>query len=290
MAVKITSIAKAVDEQGLKCLVYGRAGAGKTVLSCTTGEPTLLISAEAGLLSVKQAPKYIKVAKVESLSDLDELYDFLLDDVNENGPDDRMFTWVALDSITEIAEQILSYEKENANDPRKAYGELQDRMLKLMKKFRDLPHYDVLMTSKMQIGENENQRKTYQPMMPGTKLSQQIPYLFDEVFCLRVEKDDDGDDYRILQTCPDVSYDGKDRSGKLDDFEEPNLKKIKAKIHAEPKKKGASIKEKLKAADIIEDDEEELESEETQQEVEEAADVQVEPDVVEEAEEETEEE
>jgi len=64
------------------------------------------------------------------------------------------------------------------------------------------------------------------------KTWQEISYLFDEVFALRVETDENGNLYRVLQTGRDRNYDAKDRSDALDLFEEPNLKKIKNKIKA----------------------------------------------------------
>lgn len=231
MAVKIKSIKKIVGDTGLKCLVHGPAGAGKTVLSATTGEPTLIISAEAGLLSIKDAPTYIKGAAVESIQDVQELYEFVKDDVEEylNGGDEPHFKWINLDSITEIAEQVLLYEKQQSKDPRKAYGSLFDHMIRLMKDFRDLPYYNVLFTCKQKAVE-ENGITKYVPLLPGAKLTQEISYLFDEVFALRVEKDEDGSIYRVLQTQRDAEYEAKDRSGVLADFEAPNMKKILKKI------------------------------------------------------------
>lgn len=230
MAIKIKSIRKSVQNKGIKILVHGLAGAGKTVLCCTTGEPTLLISAESGLLSVRNAPSYIKVAEVESIQDLHDLYDFLVEDLNS--PSGPRFKWVALDSITEIAEALLSHEKKINNDPRKAYMNTQDEILKLLRKYRDIPHYHVVMSCKQARGEDEG-KKLYLPEMPGQKLGPALPYLFDEVFALRVEVDDNGNTYRVLQTNRDAKYDAKDRSGALKFFEKPNLKSIAKKISAD---------------------------------------------------------
>lgn len=226
MAVKIKSIKSMVHNQGIKLLVHGLAGAGKTVLCCTTGESTLLISAESGLLSVRNAPDYIKGAEVDTFEDLEDLYEFLVDD---SGPD-QTFKWVALDSITEIAERVLAHEMSEAKDPRQAYQRLTDRVMEYMKQFRDLKGYHVVMSCKQSRIPQDQGPTIFAPMMPGQKLPQQIPYLFDEVFALRVEKDEDGEDYRILQTQRDTKYEAKDRSGVLELFEEPNLKNIAAKI------------------------------------------------------------
>lgn len=257
MAVKIQSIKKIVDDNGIKILVHGPAGAGKTVLSATAGEPTLIISAEGGLLSIREAPDYVKGVEIESLDDLDELYEFLLDE-----SDDPRFKWVCLDSISEIAERVLAYEKKNNRDPRAAYGNLIERMMDILRDYRDLPGYNVLMTCKQErIKDDVLGLNMYMPMMPGAKLAQQIPYIFDEVFALRVEKDEDGEEYRVLQTRRDARYEAKDRSGLLDEFEEPSLKKISAKIFG-----GKGVKKKKPK--VVEEKVEQEELEEVEQEVE----------------------
>jgi hypothetical protein len=70
------------------------------------------------------------------------------------------------------------------------------------------------------------------PSMPGSKLGPSIPYLFDLVGVLHVHVDEEGVRHRAIQTCGDAQYVAKDRSGALDDFEEPDLTKIIEKIYA----------------------------------------------------------
>ena len=239
MPLEIQTVMDAIGDNGIKILVLGPAGAGKTVLCATTGEKTIIISAEAGLLSLKkyaednpEAFKKIRVVTVKNMNDFAD-------------SDDQLCDWLCLDSISEIAEQILSEEKESAGrDPRKAYGELQDKMAKLLRAFRDLDGYNVVMTAKQElIRDGDTDRTMYRPMLPGQKLPQAIPYMFDEVFALRVEHDEEDDSsYRILQTGKDYKYEAKDRSGVLDMFEPPNLKKVADKIHG--KKSTKSKKEK----------------------------------------------
>ena len=62
------------------------------------------------------------------------------------------------------------------------------------------------------------------------RLGQALPYLFDELLVLRVEKDAEGAPSRWLQTGADLQYVAKDRSGTLDQYELPDLSAIAAKI------------------------------------------------------------
>lgn len=229
MGIKITSVKESLEDSGLKILVHGQAGSGKTVLSATTGAPTLIVSAESGLLSIRNAPSYIRTTVVKSIEDLEEVYSYLMD---EGGLKD--FEWVNIDSISEIAEVVLADEKASNKDARAAYGNLQDRMMKILRLFRDMP-CNVLMTAKQKRQEDQDTGiVSYVPMLPGSSLTQGIPYLFDEVFALRVEKKQDADgnyyDERVIQTGKDRRYEAKDRSGELDFYEPPSLKKIAEKI------------------------------------------------------------
>lgn len=223
MPVELKTLHDAASQQGIKILVHGPSGAGKTMLCTTCGEPTLIISAEAGLLSIRNATGDIQVAEVKSLQDIMDVYTML------NGGTD--FKWVCLDSLTEIGEVVLAYEKKQTKDPRQAYGALIDQMGDLVRAFRDLP-YNVLMTAKQErIKDDATGSLLYMPSMPGAKLAQQLPYWFDEVFAYRVEKNQEDQTVRVLQTERDVTHEAKDRSGSLAAYEEPNILHIAAKIN-----------------------------------------------------------
>jgi len=229
MAIEITTIAEAVEDSGLKGLIFGGAGSGKTQLLATTGEPTLIISAESGLRTIKDAPDYIKTAKIEKIEDLNEVYEML-----EKGMD---FKWVMIDSISEIGEKLLAKEKTLSKDPRGAYGELITKMSTALRGFRDLPNYNIIMVAKeVLITDDNSGLSSYQPMMPGAKLGQAMPYMFDLVAAMKIGKTDDGTIYHYLQTAPDMSYRSlKYRGEGLNDIEEPNLGKLLRKLNKQSK-------------------------------------------------------
>jgi phage nucleotide-binding protein len=207
---------------GVKMLVYGAAGAGKTSLIPTLPSP-IVLSAEGGLLSIAGAAvPYIEINDMESLR---EAWRWLAESAEA-----REFESVALDSISEIAEVVLNAEKKALKDPRQAYGAMQEQMAEIIRAFRDLPRRHVLMTAKLDKQQDEMGRVLYSPSMPGNKTGQQLPYFFDEVLALRVERDADGNPQRALMCDGDGVWLAKDRSGRLEAWEAPDLGTIINKI------------------------------------------------------------
>lgn len=223
MAVELKRT-KDVQVNGIKMLVYGQAGAGKTTLIKTLPNP-IIISAEAGLLSLQDAD--LPYIEVNTMDDLKEAYGWLTSEEGEE------FQSVAIDSISEIAEVVLNHEKTVAKDPRQAYGEMLNQTQELIRAFRDLQGRHVLMTAKLEKTNDEMGRVLYSASMPGNKLGQALPFFFDEVFAMRIEKDSEGDVQRSLQCVADGLWQAKDRSGRLDAYCEPDLGEIIKKIGGE---------------------------------------------------------
>lgn len=223
MAIQLKST-KGLHAHGVKLLVYGQAGAGKTSLIKTLPSPVVL-SAEGGLLSIADAD--IPFIEINSMQTIEEALNWC------SSSEAKSFQSVALDSISEIAEVILGHEKRAAKDPRQAYGAMQDAMAYIIRAFRDLPEKHVFFSAKLEKTQDEMGRILYSPSMPGNKTGQALPYFFDEVLALRVEKDADGQTQRALMCDSDGLWLAKDRSGRLDAWEAPDLGAIIAKIGGE---------------------------------------------------------
>lgn len=228
MAVRLTTAREAAQLQGVKVCVYGAAGTGKTMLCSTTGGNPIIISAEAGLLSLRHTD--IPVIEVSTMAEIHEAYSYL------QSPEGRQHDWVCIDSISEIAEVVLAAEKRATRDPRQAYGALADQMHDLIRAFRDLPANVYVSAKQDRVKDELTGAMLYAPSMPGQRLGQALPYLFDELLCLRAEQDPEGELQRFLQTQPDFAHTAKDRSGALARFEQPSLSVIADKIN-QPKEK-----------------------------------------------------
>ena len=224
MAINVKTTGS-LSANGVKVLVYGQAGAGKTSLIKTLPSP-IVLSAEGGLLSIQDAD--LPFIEIASMTDLQEAYKWLTE-----SDDAKAYKSVALDSISEIAEVVLNAEKKATKDPRQAYGAMQEQMADIIRAFRDLPGRHVYMSAKLEKTQDEMGRVLYAPSMPGNKTGQALPYFFDEVLALRVEKDADGNTQRALMCDSDGLWLAKDRSGKLDMWEAPDLGAIIAKIQGE---------------------------------------------------------
>ena len=221
MAINVKTTGS-LSANGVKVLCYGAAGAGKTSLIKTLPNP-IVLSAEGGLLSIQDAD--LPYIEITDMATLQEAYKWLTESADASG-----FQSVALDSISEIAEVVLNAEKKATKDPRQAYGAMQEQMADIIRSFRDLPGRHVYMSAKLEKTQDEMGRVLYAPSMPGNKTGQALPYYFDLVLALRVEKDAEGNTQRALMCDSDGLWLAKDRSGKLAAWEAPDLGAIIAKI------------------------------------------------------------
>lgn len=223
MALRWTTTDQASLNQGVKMLVYGPAGAGKTGLCATLPSP-VIISAEAGLLRLRQ--HRIPAIQISTIEELKEAYDWCA-----GSAEARQFASIGIDSISEIGEVVLAKAKSMVKDPRQAYGELIEKMEMIVRMFRDLPQKHIYVSAKMEpLKDEASGLVKYGPSMPGSKLGNNLPYFFDEVFRIGVNRDQQGNPYTFLQTQADIQYVAKDRSGALAAMEPPDLNHVISKI------------------------------------------------------------
>ena len=211
--------------RGVTLLVYGQSGVGKTTLIKTIPGRKLILSAEGGLLSLQGTD--IQYVDIHTMDELTEAFNHVVEHLED-------YDCIILDSLSELAEVILSSEKKESKDVRQAYLGMQDQIMDLVRAFRDLP-VTVYMTAKQERVQSDSGRLLFGPSMPGQKLSQQLPYVFDELLAMRSETNENNENIRFIQTFSDSCWCCKDRSGKLDAYEDADLGKILTKIGGERK-------------------------------------------------------
>jgi hypothetical protein len=222
---RIFSTTEAGNLYGIKGLVYGRAGIGKTSLAATAPAP-FVISAEKGLLSLKRFN--IPAVDVRNISDLKNIASWM-----EQSYEARQHATFFLDSITEIAEQVLEYEKERQGKNKfGAYGELAEQLTKEFRRFRDIAGPNVIFTAK-EKREKNGMEWFSRPLIPGQVLPDAMPYFFDELFHYTIVKFDGVNETRAFRCQPSIDAEAKDRSGMLNLYEPPHLSYVFNKILGE---------------------------------------------------------
>ena len=224
---------KSVDDihtDGVKMLVYAPSGNGKTTLAATLDlKRTLIISFESGLLSLldEHDANDIQYVEPKDLGELKEVYEKLVEDRSLL----EKFNTIFIDSFSEIGEMMLEALKTDPSvytgmkDNMKLYMMNQEKLIGIAKSFRDLKGYNVIMTA-LADTKTQNLQEKLVPSMPGQKLADKLPPLFDFVFYLNV----DTEGKRQLITQPTSTITAKSRSRRLDPVEEPDLGKILDKI------------------------------------------------------------
>ena len=139
--MKLISTNQLGQEDNTTIVAYGLSGTGKTYAISTIEEPCLILSAEAGLRSL--ADFDFPAVEIEHPGQLMDILKWLA-----SSKEAEQYTWVCLDSISEIAEQILIVEKRANKDGRKAYGEMAVKVTEVIRGFRDLKKC-VYMTAKL---------------------------------------------------------------------------------------------------------------------------------------------
>ncbi len=224
MAVRVQFTDQISAADGIKVLVYGQSGVGKTSLAVNAPSP-LIFSAENGLLSVRRVRiPYIDISNYKNLL---EAFRWFM-----TSQESRQVGTLILDSASEIAEVVLAEELKNSKDPRQAYGKMQQSMYEMMRAFRDVKGKNVVLIAK-EIGLDVGVAKKASPIMPSASLLAQVPYFWDLVLHMHIGMNTaNGETYRAFHTQDNPLWVAKDRSGNLDPLEQTNLTYIFNKASA----------------------------------------------------------
>ena len=248
MLNKITS----ADVSRISCLIIGKSGIGKTSLIKTivgqkfdnknnkfigeyNQENVYVLSAESGLLAIENLihDNIITAYEINNISDLMEAYKLLsstdfINNITKNGSN-----WIFIDSLTEIADLCETHLTEKYKDKQDNWGLWKDYaniMMNIIKKFRSLTQYNIVFSCLESIDKDQDNRRYASAEIGGNKLPKRLGALFDELFYMVSSPDDKGNNQIIFKTNPSQFHPAKDRSGKLNNIEEPNLLDIKNKI------------------------------------------------------------
>jgi hypothetical protein len=225
--MKIENTNKIDINKGVKAVVFGPSGIGKTRLAITAEKP-LIISSENGLLSLRK--DNIPYIEVKTAKDVEDVHKWIL-----KSTEARNYWTIICDSGSDIAEVTLSDLKKVKADGRQAHGMTQDIIDDMFRDFRDMYGKHVVIIAKemkqeVQYGITKVNRAI--PIMPNAKMQNGLPYMFDIVAHMFKGTGNDGTSYTALHCHEGSEWFAKDRSGNLDPIEWPHLGQLFKKAMA----------------------------------------------------------
>lgn len=219
---------------GVKSIIFGAPGSGKTPLINTAPRPVLLVT-EPGMLSMRTSTVPAWEAYTPQL--IVEFFEWFL-----KSREAANFDTLGIDSISNIAEIILTEELTKVKHGMKAYGNMSERAMKIANDLYYMPQKHIVMIAKQGTVENgrqtilQNGEVSYEPIMqkrpffPGKDLNVKIPHLYDNVMHLgEVVMPGQPKPVRALRTKEIPEVFARDRLGNLNEVEQPDLSLLFAK-------------------------------------------------------------
>lgn len=202
-------------QYGVKTLCYGAPGAGKTPLINTAPRPVLCV-VEPGMLSMRNSS--VPCWPAFDAAKIAEFFDWIF-----RAPDSKNFDTVGIDSISQMAEIILTDELKKNKDGRKAYGEMSRKVMDYVNGLYFMQNKHVYLIAK-QIIADDNGISRRKPYFPGQDLNVKVPHLYDEILHLaKVQMPTMQQPVTAFRCNESFDTLARDRSGKLNELEEPNL-------------------------------------------------------------------
>ncbi len=257
MALPIISAEQRLSEKrGVKLVLLGKAGIGKTTQLKTLPETsTLFVDCESGDLSVQDWRG--DTIRPKTWPEFRDLVVFLAGPNPALGSEqpfsqahfehvcaqygdpaqlDRYDTYF-VDSITVLSRLALTWarvqpaafsERTGKPDSRGAYGLLGQEMITALTHLQHARGKNVVFVAILDERIDDFNRKVFVAQIEGSKTALELPGIVDQVVTFSELKTEDGTSYRafICQTVNPWGFPAKDRSGHLDVVEEPDLLKL----------------------------------------------------------------
>ena len=252
----ISAQQRLAERKGVKLLMLGKSGIGKTTrLKDLDPVTTLFLDIEAGDLAVADWPG--DTLRPASWPESRDFFVFLAGPDKSLPPESAFsqahfdhvcqkygdpaqlakYDTYFVDSLTVLSRMCLAWcktqpaafsEKTGKPDTRGAYGLLGTEMIAALTHLQHARDKNVIFVAILDERLDDFNRRVFVPQIEGSKTALELPGIVDEVVTLAELKTDEGELYRafVCQTLNPWGYPAKDRSGRLDLVEEPNLLKL----------------------------------------------------------------
>lgn len=198
---------------GVKCIVYGAPGTGKTPLVATAPRPVMCVC-EPGMLSMRNV-KNVPAWEANTIAKIDEFFEWI------KSAEAKSFDTICIDSISEMAELSLTKEAGSVKDKRQAYGAMKEYIYTKLTQLYYTKEKNTYLIAKMHQIEEEGVL-TKRPYFPGKELNNLVPHMYDEVLNIGLNMIG-GINHLSIRTKSSFGVFARDRSGKLDELERPDI-------------------------------------------------------------------
>lgn len=213
---QLKPVSQLAQRFGVKAMIYGGPGSGKTPLIKTCPRPVMLVC-EPGLLTMRDAN--VPAWDAYTPERIDEFFEWLT-----RSPEAKGFDTVAIDSVSEMAEIFLRQELVRNKDGRKAYGEMFRHIADHLNALYYMPEKHTYLIAKQAIVE-DGAGTIKKPYFPGKELNVRVPHMYDEVWHIGLNNIPQAGPKPVLaiRTQSDFNTFARDRSGRLDELEPPHV-------------------------------------------------------------------
>lgn len=257
------------ERGGIKAVILGPSGIGKTTLLKTLNpQTTLFLDLEAGDLAVEGwSGDAIRPRTWDDCRTLAALIagpnpalrpeqpysQAHYDHANRDGDGAAydQYDTVFIDSITVAGRLCFQWaqgqpeafsEKTGKPDTRGAYGLHGRELLAWLSQLQHCRNKNIVFVGILDAKEDDYGRAQWVAQIEGSKTGRELPGIVDQVITYQELQTEDGTKFRgLVCTSPNAwGYPAKDRSGRLDMIEEPHLGKLFAKIKGGQRKDALS--------------------------------------------------
>jgi hypothetical protein len=206
---------------GVKALGYGPPGSGKTPIMNTAPRPCLL-AVEPGLLSM--ATSTVPTYQAPTWAKIDDWFKWLF-----NSAETRNYDTAGVDSVSQMCEIYLRDNPKKVQHGLKLYGLMAEEVGDILHKLYYLQNKHTYLICKQTIERTEGDGGKRKPYFPGNDLNVKVPHLYDEIIDIGIHSVPSVGLTRSFQCHSSFDSYCRDRTGKLNQFEPPDLSALFAK-------------------------------------------------------------
>lgn len=199
---------------GVKSVVYGPAGSGKTPVINTCPRPVLLAT-EPGLISMKNSN--VPTWQGYTPETINDFFKWFF-----NSEETKNFDTLAIDSTTFMAQIYLQAALKTNKHGLAAYGEMATETLKHLNTLYYTRQKHTYLIAQQEI-INENGLTIKRPYYPGKQLPVELPHKYDQILQLDIQNVPGVGQVKAFRCQSSIDVLARDRTGQLAEFEPPDF-------------------------------------------------------------------